>query len=452
MIAMGSALGTGLFLGSGAAIAVAGPAVILCFAIGSITAGCISLCAGEMASRHPVRGGFGTLAAHYLSPFWGYLARWLYWIATLAVTGAELVACAVYLTYWLPGVPLWAGIALFAVIICAINLFSVGSFGAVEFWLASIKVIAALVFILVGLYLVFVGTPTTAAPGLENLTAQGGFMPGGFKSVWLAMSIVMFSFGGIELLSITAAEAADPGRSIHTAVRTTVARLSFFYVVAVGIIVALVPWRTTASADGSVGASPFVLVFDRVGVPGAAHLVNAVVLVAALSAANANLYAGSRMVQSLAADRLAPAPLATLSSRRVPVPGLLLSSLGIVVAAVLAYTKSHGVFGYLISLAVFAVLLVWALILVTYLKYYPQRDGRELLRVPGGPLAAWLGLAGVAFVFSTIVNVKDMQLAAMVGLPAVLVASVLYLTVVRHRMDPGAIREAMREADASRLD
>ena len=164
MIAMGSALGTGLFLGSGEAIGIAGPAVIVSFAIGALIAATVALAMGEMASRHPVRGGFGTLAAHYLSPFWGYLSRWLYWIVTIAVTGAELVACAAYLSYWFPAVPIWAGILLFAALIIGINLASVGSFGVIEFALSSIKVVAVLVFILIGAFLVIFGLPSAPSP------------------------------------------------------------------------------------------------------------------------------------------------------------------------------------------------------------------------------------------------------------------------------------------------
>jgi len=446
MIAMGSALGTGLFLGSGAAIGIAGPAVIVCFALGSAIAATIALSMGEMASRYPVRGGFGTLAARFLSPYWGYLTRWLYWFVTICVTGAELVACATYLTYWAPGVPLWAGIVLFAAIIVAINLASVGSFGVIEFWLSSIKVIAVLVFILIGAFLVFVGLPSSPAPGLTHLTGDGGFLPNGAASIWIAMSVVMFSFGGIELLSITAAEAKDPGTAIRTAARTTIIRLAFFYVLAVGLVVALLPWQQASGAGEDVTASPFVLVFDRIGIPGAASLTNIIVLIAALSAANANLYAGSRMLHSLSADAMAPAFLTRLSPRHVPVRGIAMSTAGIVLAAVLAFTGAGGVFGYMMSLVVFSVLLVWALILVSYISYWRGRDGQETFRLPGGVATAVAGLVGVVGVFATIAVVRDLQLAAMVGVPVVLLVTVLYVVVVRHRIDPAATDAAFAEA------
>ena len=450
MIAMGSALGTGLFLGSGEAIGIAGPAVILSFAIGSLIAATIALAMGEMASRHPVRGGFGTLAARYLSPFWGYLSRWLYWIVTVCVTGAELVACAAYLAYWVPAIPIWAGILIFAAVIIAINLSSVGSFGVIEFFLSSIKVIAVFVFILVGAVLVFVGLPSQPAAGIVELTADGGFAPMGWGAVWLALSVVMFSFGGIELLSITAAEAKDPARSIRTAARTTIVRLAFFYVAAIGIVLCLVQWQQAAGAREDVATSPFVMVFDRVGIPGAAHVTNLLVLVAALSAANANLYAGSRILHSLASDGLAPRIAAATTARKVPMVGIVASSVGLIGAAVLAFSGVGGVFNYMMSLVVFAVLMVWALILVTYVAYRRRGITGATFRMPGGSVTAAVGLFGLLAVFATVTVSSSMQIAALVGGPAVVLATVLYFTVLRGRIDPAHIDEAFDEAESMR--
>lgn len=447
MIAMGSALGTGLFLGSGGAIAIAGPATIVAFALGSLIAATIALAMGEMASRHPVHGGFGTLAAHYLSPFWGYLVRWLYWITTVGVTATELVACAIYLSHWAPGVPIWAGILLFAAIIVAVNLATVGSFGVVEFALSSIKVLAVIVFILIGLFLVFVGTTSAPAPGLTQLTADGGFAPNGWAAVWVALSVVMFSFGGIELLSITAAEAKDPARSIRTAARTTVIRLAFFYVLCIGIVVALIPWQQAAASGDDVAASPFVTVFDTAGIAGAANVTNALVLIAALSAANANLYAGSRMLHSLALDRLAPKAFARLSARRVPVVGIAVCSLGILVAAALAFSGVGGVFGKLMSLVVFSAVIVWVLILVTYIAFRRARQHGSSFRMPGGVVSAGVGLGGLGAVMATVFVRDSMTEAALIGVPAVLLAALLYALVVRRRIDRAAIAHAIEEAE-----
>lgn len=450
MIVLGSALGTGLFLGSSAAIELAGPAVIVSFVIASIIAACIALTMGEMASRHPVRGGFGTLAAHYLSPFWGYISRWLYWIVTVGVTGTELVACASYLNYWLPGIPLWAGILLFAAIIVSINLASVGSFGVIEYGLSSIKVIAITVFILIGLYLVFVGLPDAPAPGLIELTSNGGFAPNGWINVWLALSIVMFSFGGIELLSITAAEAKDPVKSVRTAAQTSIIRFAFFYILSIGIIVALIPWPEAAASGGDVRASPFVLVFEKIGIAGAAHITNIVVLVAALSAANANLYAGGRMLHSLSSDEMAPHWLGRLSRRSVPVRGVLLSCVGIVFAAVLAFIGVEELFGYMMSLVVFSALMVWGLILVTYIAYRKSGVQGASFRVPGGSGSAVLGLVGVCAVFATVTLVPSMQMAALIGVPFVIAVAIFYRIKVRDRITGDATAAAIAEGELMR--
>ena len=442
MIAMGSALGTGLFLGSGDAIAVAGPAVIISFAIGSAIAMTIALAMGEMASRHPVQGGFGTLAARYLSPFWGYLVRWLYWIVTVGVTAAELYACSLYLQFWAPDLPQWAGVAILGAIVVAINVVSVKSFGTIEFWLSSIKVIAVVVFILVGLCLVFFGLPGTPAAGVSNWTNDGGFMPFGFKGVWVSMALVMFSFGGIEMLSISAAEAKDPARSIRTAAQSTVVRLSFFYVAAIGIIVALVPWKEASGAAGDVRLSPFVMVFHELGIPAAAGLTNLIVVITALSAANANVYAGSRFLHSLAADSLAPRVLERTTTRGIPLPGIIVHACGIL----------GGLFPLIMSTVIFSAVIVWTLILVTYIVYHRTRDGRELFRMPGGVVTAIAGIAGLLFVFSTVIAVERMQLAAMVGIPFVLLVTLAYVLVFRHRISVDAIDASFAEAEKARAD
>lgn len=450
MIAMGSALGTGLFLGSGPAIGMAGPGVIISFAIGSAIAMTIALAMGEMASRHPVQGGFGTLAARYLAPYWGYLVRWLYWIVTVGVTAVELVACATYLGFWFPQLDLWVGIVIFAALIIGVNVVSVRSFGIIEFWLSSIKVLAVLVFIVIGVLLVAVGLPSTPASGFANWTNDGGFLPFGFAGVWTAMSIVMFSFGGIEMLSISAAEAKDPARSIRTAAQSTVIRLSFFYVVAIAIVVALVPWQQAAGSGEELAKSPFVMVFSQIGVPAAASVTNFIVLVTAVSAANANVYAGSRFLHSLAVDHLAPRLLESTTRQGVPLFGIAAHALGIIATVVLAVSGVGGIFPLLMSVVIFSAVIVWVLILVTYVRYHRTRDGLELFRMPGGILTAGLGLVGLLFVFSTVLAVERMQIAAAVGVPFVAIVSLAYALVFRHRISVPAINESFAEADHAR--
>ncbi len=450
MIAMGSALGTGLFLGSGAAMSLAGPAVIVSFAVGSAIAMVIAFAMGEMASRYPVRGGFGTLASRFLSPFWGYLVRWLYWIVTVGVTAAELVACTQYIRYWVPELPLWLGIVGFAALVFTVNVASVGSFGVIEFFLSSLKVIAITVFIALGIVLVTVGLPSASPTGVGNWVADGGFAPHGVSGVWLALAFVMFSFGGIELLSISAAEAKNPARSIKTAARSTVIRLSFFYVAAIAVVLALVPWRVAAGSGEDVEHSPFVMAFGSAGIPGAAAVTNAVVLVAALSAANANVYAGSRSLHSLASEGFAPRLFAATTRRGVPLAAIIGSCVGIASAVVLAVSGVGGVFELLMAVVSFSLILVWVLILVTYLRYHRVRDGGELLRVPGGRVTAVAGLVGLALVFATVTVMPHMQVAALVGVPFVLAVSVAYALVVRYRVDSASIDASFAEAESAR--
>ncbi|MFE7331744.1 amino acid permease [Streptomyces sp. NPDC057565] len=437
MIGLGSALGTGLFLGSGSAIATAGPAVIVSYALGATLVGIIGMVLGELTIAHPERGSFGSVARRYLGPWAGFLVRWLYWLGAVVAVGGEVVAAALYLQFWWPQLPTTVGIVVVAGIVLGVNLVSVKSFGVAEFWFSTIKVTALLVFIVCGVLLVFFGLPGTPAAGLGNVTGDGGFFPEGSGAVWVAMAVVMFAFAGFETTFISAAETSDPGRSIRTAMRSLVWRLGLFYVVSISLVIALIPWRDSATADGSVQASPFVQVFADIGVPAAASLTNAVVLVAAVSAANANLYGASRLLHSLGHERLAPKALGKLNGRGVPVNALLGSACGIAVAAGLAAYGVDNVFDALVSIAIFAILLVWLLILASYLRFrrgqdqaaVPERGGRT----PGGRITAWVGIAGVLAVVATAAVVPPMLDAALVGGGFTLLLSAVYLLSIRRR-------------------
>ncbi|QNP68238.1 amino acid permease [Streptomyces roseirectus] len=436
MIGLGCALGTGLFLGSGSAIGTAGPAVILSYLAGAVLVAVIARVLGAMTIAHPVRGTFGTIAHLYLGPWAGFVVRWLFWAGTTVAIGGEVVAAAIYLRHWWPQAPMALLIAAVAALVLGVNLVSVGSFGFAEFWLSSVKVTAVVVFIAAGLLLVFVGLPHTPATGLGHLTPGGGFLPNGLTSVWTALSVVMFAFVGFETVSISAAETADPARAVRTAMRALVWRLGLFYVLAIGLIVTLVPWRDVAGGDGSVDSSPFVHVFTQVGIPAAASLTNAIVLIAAVSSANAQLYAASRFLHSLGHDRCAPAAVARLSRRGVPVRALVVSAAGIVAAALLAAFEVAGVFDLLVSVAIFSVLLVWLLILASYLVFRraaPPAAQRDL-PVWGGAWTAWAGIAGVLAVASTAAVVPVMARAAWVGSGFTLALLLVYALKVRHVM------------------
>lgn len=447
MIVLGSALGTGLFLGSGAAISIAGTAVILSYAIGSLLAAIIGGAAGEMAVHSPVRGGFGSIAAKYLGPFAGFLTRWGYWTCTMVITGIELVAVGTYLTYWWPQLPLWVGIAVFGAVIILLNVRSVKYFGTMEFLLSSIKVVALTAFILVGLCLVFFGLPNHDAAGLANLTNNGGFMPHGFSSVWLSLAVVMFSFGGIEMISISAAEAKDPARSVRASAKAMMWRLATFYVLAMFVVVAVIPWAQAAELEGTVETSPFVLVFSELGIPAIASVTNFVVLIAALSAANVNLYAGTRLMHSLADDTMAPAALAKVTSQGIPARAMWVSTIGVVLAIALAVFQPGSAFGTMMTLVMVSALLVWVLILLAYLAFKRVEGNSSAFRVIGGRFTAGVGILMLFGVWAALFVAQGNATPAIVGIVYYLILTMVYFAVIRkvHVPDDEAFQEA-REA------
>ena len=448
MIAIGLALGTGLFLGSGSAIKIAGPGAIIAYAVGSMIAAIIAACAGEMAVRHPVPGGFGTIATRYLSPYAGYIGRWAYWATTVPLTGAELVAVGKYFSYWFPDIPLWVTVAASGILILILNLVSVKSFGALEFFLSSIKVIAVIVFIVLGLLLVFVGLPGHAAAGTANLVNDGGLLPNGPGAVWVSMAIVMFSFGGVEMLSISAAEAKNPARSVRTSVKAMIWRLSSFYVLSMLIILCLMPWQQAAQTGKDIGQSPFVMVFSELGIPYAADITNFVILIAALSGANASLYAATRLLHALAGDKMAPQFAGTTNHNGVPVTALMLSFLGVVVASVMAVAEISNIFELLMALVTLCILVVWIMILLTYQAYKKHQGNSSGFTVWGGRITAGVGLAGVLATLVALFMLPDSSavVSVQVGVVFFAIISIFYVVLAKKRGGfPRADLEAFTE-------
>ncbi|QRZ61382.1 amino acid permease [Rothia sp. ZJ932] len=449
MIALGLAVGTGLFLGSGGAIAIAGPAVIISYAVGSVLAAIIAGCAGEMAVRYPVKGGFGTVAGRYLGPYAGFLTRWAYWTTMVPLTGAELVAVGKYMGYWYPEIPLWLWVVVSGAIIVGLNLTSVKSFGTMEFFLSSIKVTAVIVFIIFGLILLFFGLPNTPATGLDNLTNDGGFIPNGLSSIWMSLAIVMFSFGGVELISISAAEAKDPVRSVSSSLKAMMYRLATFYVLAIFIIVAMMPWRDAANLQGEIETSPFVTVFSALNVPYIAGITNFVILTAALSGANAALYAATRQMHALAGDGMAPRAIAKTSANGIPVLALALSMLGSVVAVIMAITDVANIFVMMMSLVTICVLVVWSMILLSYMRFKAVEGNSSPFRVLGGRASAAVALIGVLATVVAMFFTRNMAIPAVVGIGFFALITVVYFAAVRsrHHLDESAFEEASTYAN-----
>ncbi len=362
-MALGTAIGTGLFLASGLSVNVAGPATILSYVI---VAG-ISLLLGraltEMAVAHPKAGAFGVYAAMYVSPFAGYAVRVSYWLMEVIATGGQLVAASIYMGYWFPSVPGAVWVMAFAVALVFVNSRAVGQLGAVESALVVVKIAAVALFVAVAVA-TLAGWTGTSAIGAGNLTTRGGFMPFGPAGVWFGCCFVFYSFIGVEIVGVTSGEAANPSASIPAAMRRLVIGLSVIYIVTITLLVSLTPWDQLG-----VGESPFVSVLRRVGIRGAAGMMNFVVLTAALSSANANLYLIVRTLFSLARAGFVPASLGAVSGRGTPLPALLVSSAGLAAAVVVQMFWPGSAYVWFFGVALFGGLFVWLMIFVTHIAF-----------------------------------------------------------------------------------
>src|SRR6202453_5179031 len=389
MIGLGGAIGTGLFMGSGVAIGYAGPAVIVSYAIAAIAAVAIVFSLSEMAVMHPTAGSFGTYAEIYLNPWAGIIARYSYWMAQVIAVGAEAVAAGVYMTFYFPGTPVWLWSVGFALVLLYFNSRSVHNFGSIEYWFALIKVVAIVIFIILGIATIF--GLWTKPVGFHNLTGlPGGFMPHGFGGVWMAVILGILSFNGIEVIAVTSGEAKDPVRTIPAALRSMALRLFLFYVLALAIVVTFVPWTETGATV--VTQSPFVRVFAHSGIRHAAGIMNFVVLSAALSSMNTNVYLCSRMLFSLSRGGYAPRVLGRLSANGTPTIAILVSGSCILLAAGLSKLTPLA-YNYLFGIALFDAIIVWIIILLSHFSFRRRLGAASLpVRMPGFPLVQVAGL------------------------------------------------------------
>ena len=427
MIGLGGAIGTGLFMGSGLAIGYAGPAVILSYAIAAIAAVAMVFSLSEMAVVHPTAGSFGTYAEIYLNPWAGMIARYSYWMAQVIAVGGEAIAAGVYMTFWFPGTPVWLWSVSFAFVLLYFNSRSVNNFGSIEYWFALIKVIAIVVFIVLGLATIF---GLWAEPiGLHNLTGlPGGFMPRGFGGVWMAVIIGILSFNGIEVIAVTSGEAKDPVRTIPAALRTMALRLFLFYILALTIVVTFVPWTETGATI--VTQSPFVRVFAHSGIRHAAGIMNFVVLSAALSSMNTNVYLCSRMLFSLSRGGYAPRFLGRLSQTGTPIAAILLSGACILIAAGLSKLTPRA-YNYLFGVALFDAMIVWIIILLSHLSFRRRHKVADLpVRMPWFPVIQIMGLALLCAVLVTMgLDKETWRISWIVGVPWLVLVTIVYFVL-----------------------
>ena len=393
MVAVGGSIGTGLLLGSGAAMEAAGPAAILSFIAAAFINWTVAMALGELACAHPAAGSFGVYGDLYLNSYAGFVARAGYWIGLALAIGAEMVAAATYMSAWFRSVPPYAWIVLFGTLLLFINLRSVGSYGRFEFWFSMIKVVTIFTFILIGAFLL---TSGRVAP---QYTAHGGFFPRGYWAPVIALTYALYSFGGVEMVAVTTGESRSV-KETPRAVWLTFLTLTFVYVAAMAVLLGVMPWNHAGVAE-----SPFVTTFRTVRIPHASGVMNFVVLTAALSGANATLYVAARMVFSLARTGWAPASLGRLNHEGSPRNAVLYSSFGILFALALVLWFPENAFRYILGAAFTGMILSWLVSLAAHIAFRCTRTAEELAALPlRSPLGVWGSIIGLVCVIGALLQ------------------------------------------------
>jgi AAT family amino acid transporter len=415
LIAIGGTIGVGLFLGSAKAIHNAGPGLLLAYAVGGAAIFFIMRALGELLTYRPVAGSFATYADEFCGPFAGFVTGWSYWFMWILTAMAELTAIGIYVRYWLPEIPQWLPALVALVVLYGTNLLAVRVFGELEFWFALIKVVTIVALIAVGLFVIVFHTGELGATAsFSNLWAHGGFLPFGIVGVLLTLQIVMFAYSGVELIGVTAGEAQDPAVVLPRATNGITARILIFYLGALIIIMALVPWTELSPT-----VSPFVFVFGKIGVPGAAAIINLVVITAATSSCNSGLFSTGRMLWSLAQRGQAPRAFAKLNPQQVPAAGIHLSAAVLLLVVVLNYLVPEKAFIWVTSIALIGTLWTWGIIMVAHARYRRAvaagRAKAAPFRMPGAPYANWAVVAFLVGVSAMLWLDRDNRVALYVA-------------------------------------
>jgi AAT family amino acid transporter len=416
MVAVGGSIGTGLLLGTAAAIQLAGPAVILSFVLAAFISWTVALALSELASAHPAAGSFGVYGDLYLNRWAGFISRAGYWLAIAVSIGAEMVASATYVQLWFPRVPALVWVFAFSALLLSINFLGVHAFGRFEFWFAMIKAAVIAIFIALGAALLLTGR------AVPEYTAHGGFFPLGPAAPLLAITFALYTFGGVEYVAVTSGESVS-ATAIARAARMTFLTLTCLYLGAITILVGVMPWNRVGVTE-----SPFVTVFRSVSLPGAAHFMNFVVLTAALSGSNAALYISSRMLFSLARTGWVPRALGRLSTKGSPTLALLVSSYGIVVALVLERWAPAKAFEYILRGAFFGMMLAWIVSLAAHISFRRRLTAAQTAEIPArSPLGQWGSIIGLIVVLaSTAKTWWDSRINLIVGLTFLIALTLLY--------------------------
>lgn len=436
-LALGSAIGTGLFYGSASAIQLAGPAVILAYLLGGAAVYMVMRALGEMAVRDPVAGSFGQYATDNLGPFAGFVTGWTYTLEMVIVAIADITAFGIYMGFWFPGVPQWIWVLAIVTIICGLNLCHVKVFGEMEFWLSLIKVVAIVAMIGGGVAILLSGAKLggTTAPSVSNLWSHGGFLPHGIGGLIASLSVVIFAYGGVEIIGMSAGEAQNPEQVIPRAINAVPLRILLFYVLTMVVLMALFPW-TGVGTNGS----PFVQIFSALGVRSAAIVLNLVVISAAISAINSDIFGAGRMMYGMAQQGQAPRILATTSRNGVPWVTVLAMAGALFVGVVLNYLMPKNVFLMVAAIATFATVWVWLMILLSQVAMRRRLSRAEVaalkFRVPFWPVAPALTILFMVFVIAMLGYFDDTRAALYVGLAWLALLALVFFARIRPKLAP----------------
>ena len=415
LMALGSTIGVGLFLGSASAIQIAGPSILLAYLLAGIVAFIVLRTLGEMAVHEPVAGSFAAYANTYVGPLAGYMVGWGYWTYWIVVGIAEVTAVGIYMTIWFPEIPQWIWALSSIVMMGFINLIAVKVFGEFEFWFALIKVVAIVAMIALGGAVIFFGFTNHWQPlGFDNLWLHAGFFPNGFTGMLLSLQMVLFAYVGIEMIGLSAGEAENPQKTIPMAIDSLAWRILIFYMGAILVILAIFPWNEVGQHG-----SPFVVMFERIGLREAAGVINFVVITAALSSCNAGIFSGGRLLYALSVNGYAPAPFAKLSKYGVPHRAVMTTVAICMTGVVLNYFVPDKAFQYMMAAVTFVGLMVWIAILFTQMKFRHSLTGEQVAqlgyRAPWWPYSSWFALA---FIFLVVVMMgfhEDARIALILG-------------------------------------
>lgn len=437
MIAIGGAIGVGLFMGAGANIEKAGPSIVLMYALAGIVIFLIMRALGELLMYRPISGSFAEYAREFLGPFFGYVTGWTYWLNWVVTGMAELTAAAIYINFWFPQIPQWVSALTFLVVLFGVNLISVKIFGEVEFWFSMVKVTAIIGMIVIGLGVLTLGFSQVGdTASVSNLYSHGGFFPHGIGSSLMTLQGVMFAYLAVELVGVTAGESENPEKTLPKAINTLPFRIIVFYVGALLVILSVVKWT-----EFHAGESPFVHAFSVMGIPLAAGIVNFVVLTAALSSCNSGMYSTGRMLKNLATNGEAPRIFSKLNSKKSPAAGITLSVCIMAIGVLLNYVVPAQAFAYVTSVATAAGIWTWAMILASHIRYRMQyRKGQlreSTFKAPFGAIGSLVALAFLIMVTVFTAIDPETRISLYVGAVWAVALGVGYLFVKRGNTPAG---------------